>query len=264
MLVGGLVLGMACEADPPPDASGPDAAATDPTTSAATASAPDGVEEPATDPGGRGASDPGDPSAPSTNGEAPGATTVVPGGTTVSLPGRPGRGGSIRSIDLAHLTYPTSTCADVIDDPPSSGFALVDGEARATADDPSGPYTVTLTPDRSYGDINADGHDDAAVIIACSRGGQPVPVGWIYTVDEAGPRPLAGVALGRDALPITGVLDTSLTDLRITGSRVTSGWDVYLDGDALCCASKHASVTWTWIDGRLTPGPPTITSTAAG
>jgi hypothetical protein len=203
------------------------------------------------------------PTDPTSDPRPPDPTDVVTDGTEVALPGG-GRSGSIRAVDFADLTYPTSVCAEVIDRPPSGGFELVDGEAHAGEDAADGPYRVRLRPDRSFGDVNGDGHEDAALVLECSRGGQPVPTGWIYTRDGSGPRPLAGVDLGPDSLPITGVLDTSLTNVRIRGTSVVTDWDVYLDGDALCCPSKTAVVVWSWTDGGLVPGDPTLTRSAPG
>ena len=263
-IVGVLVVSAACESDPAPTATDAGAGSGEPTTSTA---APDLTGRDGADPSAPGPGDSGD----DTDGSNGSATTdptdpadVVTGGTAVSLPGRSAGYGSIRTVDFADLTYPTSACFDVIDDPPARGFPLVDGQVRATEDEEAGPYTVTLRPERSFGDVDGDGDEDAALILECSRGGQAVPMGWIYTVGVAGPQPLAGVVLDPDSLPITGVLDTSLTTLRIAGPTVTTGWDIYLDGDALCCPSKRASVTWSWTEGGLTPGPPTIARSDAG
>jgi hypothetical protein len=189
---------------------------------------------------------------------------VVTGGTAVSHAGGPtSETTTIRSVDFADLTYPTSVCGEVIDQPPRGGFHLVDGVARADQLAPSGPYSVELWPSRSFGDVNDDGHEDTALVLDCSRGGQAQPMGWIYTLDDSGPRPLAGVVLDRELLPITGVLATSLTELRIGASTVITDWDVYLDGDARCCPTMTAVVAWTWTDGGLTPGTPTLVPATA-
>jgi hypothetical protein len=259
--IAALVLS-ACEPDP---SSSEDGAASgtrsaEPTTSTAASPLiddPAPAEDEAND---RGA--PNDPSAPSTIVD-PG--DIVTGGTTVSHPGGPTtEAGDIRSVDFADLTYPTSVCADIIDEPPRGGFQLRGGEVHADEDAANGPYSVALRPSRSFGDVNGDDHEDAALVLECSRGGQAVPMGWIYTLDGSGPRPLAGVTLDPDSLPITGVLDTSLTNVRISGATVMTDWDVYVDGDALCCPTKTAVVVWTWTDGGLTPGAPMLTRSPSG
>jgi hypothetical protein len=267
MAMGMLVLAAGCESEPSTSSS----AST--TGSAAGAGPGSATGEVSTAPpasnGGpaptTGASGDGDTTAPSTDPTTTDRPTVLTNSSSVSLPGgTSSTWGGIRTVDFAELTYPTSVCADIIDDPPRGGFQLHEGTVHADEDGSRGPYTVALRPTRSFGDVNADGHEDTALVLECSRGGQPVPMGWIYTVDDSGPRPLAGVALDRDALPITGVLDTSLISVRISGRSVLTTWDVYLDGDALCCPTETASVTWTWTDGGLTPGAPTLAGTEPG
>ena len=49
------------------------------------------------------------------------------------------------------------------------------------------------------------------------RGSRPIPVGWVYTVDAGRPVALAEVDLDPDSLPLSGVLDTELADIRIRG-----------------------------------------------
>lgn len=253
--IGTLLLAAACEADPS-SSSATGSGSAEPTTSTA-APAP-GAERATTTEPAQGA----EPTGSTTDDPGPDRTDVVTGGTAVSQPGSGATGaGGIRTVDFADLTYPTSVCSDVIDDPPRGGFQLTDGEAHAGEDEADGPYTVQLRQPRSFGDVNGDGHEDAALVLTCSRGGQPVPMGWIYTADDSGPRPLAGVELDPDSLPITGVLDTSLSSVRIAGATVVTDWDVYLDGDALCCPAKTAVVVWTWTDGHLTPGTPMLTRT---
>ena len=249
----------ACEPDATPasEGSGSGAGATAPTS--------DPAGSPTTVTPGEG-SEPGDgvtPNDPGTPSSMVGPDDVVTGGTTVSH-ADPTEGGDIRSVDLAELTYPTSVCADIIDEPPRSGFRLRDGEVHADEDAANGPYSVVLRPARSFGDVNGDGLEDAALVLECSRGGQAVPMGWIYTLDGSGPRPLAGVSLDPDALPTSGVLDTSLTNVRISGAKVITDWDVYVDGDALCCPTRTAVVIWAWTDGGLTPGEPTLSRAHAG
>ena len=127
--------------------------------------------------------------------------------------------------------------------------AAVDAAPRTADVEALAPAMVAVTATDKGTSVHASGiviavntDRNAALVLTCSRGGQPVPMGWIYTVDDSGPRPLAGVGLDPDSLPITGVLDTSLTSVRITGSTVVTDWEVYVDGDARCCPAKTAVV----------------------
>lgn len=177
-------------------------------------------------------------------------------GTTVSV-------ASVRAVDFDRFTFPASTCAHVIDHAPSGGYRLDAGVLTSDGDDGIEPFRVQLHAARSFGDLDGDGVDEAALVLDCDRGGGPVPVGWIYTATGGRARPLARLELDGDSLPLPGVLDTALVDLRIAGGTVVSTWDVYLDGDALCCPARLATVTWTWNGSALAPGAPAVTDRPA-
>lgn len=231
-----------------PVASGPDAS-----------SAPDPGAPPTTSSGADAPSGPG--------GDTPVTPGVVTGGTAVAhAPGSggTGRADDIRTIDFADLTFPRTACAGVIDRPPAGGYPLVDGEARSPEATPDDAYVVSLSPSLSYGDVDGDGAPDAALILECDHGSRPIPVGWIYSVAGGRPVPLARVDLDPDALGLRGVLDTELADMHFEGSTLVTDWVVYLDGDALCCPTRTASVTWSWTDGALTPGAPQVARFTSG
>lgn len=220
------------------------------------------------DPGSTPTTSPGTGDQPGPGGaDEPVTPGVVTGGTTVAhAPGTGSPGGTtdIRTIDFADLTFPRTACAGVIDRPPTGGYPLVDGEARSPEASVDGAYVVHLAPSLSYGDIDGDGVPDAALILECDHGSRPIPVGWIYSVAGGRPVPLAQVDLDPDALRLRGVLDTELAAMRFDGPALVTDWVVYLDGDALCCPTRRASVTWTWTDGALTPGAPQMTRFTSG
>jgi hypothetical protein len=261
-LAAAVVLALGATACEPTDSSatGPTTSTTDGSTSTTAVGVAPTTELDAT---GGGVTEPGDVDPPTPTRPTLPTESIVTGGTAVGHPNGGTREGSVHTVDLDDLNYPSSVCADVIDRPPRAGYDLEDGKARSAPDDPD-PYVVTLRPARSFGDVNDDGHDDVAVVLECGHESQPVPIGWIYTVDGSGPRPLAQVVLDPDDLPLSDVLDTSLRTVRITGSKVVTDWSVYLDGDALCCPTKTATVSWTWTNGLLAPGAPIITRTDAG
>ena len=199
--------------------------------------------------------------------EDPVTPGVVTGGTAVAhTPGTSSTGTAtdIRTIDFAELTFPRTACAGVIDRPPAGGYPLVDGEARSPEVSAEGTYVVHLAPSVSYGDIDGDGASEAALILACDHGSRPIPVGWIYSIAGGRPVPLAQIDLDPDALRLRGVLDTELATMRFDGPTLVTDWVVYLDGDALCCPTRSATVTWTWTDGALTPGAPQVTRFTSG
>jgi hypothetical protein len=99
---------------------------------------------------------------------------------------------------------------------------------------------------------------DVSLVLECTRGSRPIPVGWVYTVDAGRPVALAEVDLDPDSLPLSGVLDTELAAIRIRGANVSTEWVVYLDGDALCCPTTTATVAWTWDGRELSPGAPVV------
>lgn len=196
---------------------------------------------------------------------ATGPTGVASGGTTVSLPSaRPSSGPlQVRDIDFAGFTFPSSACAGVIAKPPVDGYALVDGTVRSGAPTDEGSYGVRLATSRSFGDVNGDQVEDVTLILECDRGNRPIPVGWVYTVADGAPRALARISLDPDTLPLRWVLDAELDSLRIEGATVVSTWDVYLDGDAICCPTSSATVTWNWGPDSLMADAPVLKAAAA-
>lgn len=235
-----------------------------PGSSSSTAPAPTGPDGgPSTGPD-RARTDPTDPTDPTdSTGQPDASPRIVTGGTTVSHSPGP-RANDIRDIEFAELTFPRTACGSVIDRPPPGGYQLVDGEARSpnpTADD---SYVVSLLPSVSYGDVDGDGVRDAALILECDHGSRRIPVGWVFSIAGGRPVPLAQVDLEPDALGLRAVLDTELAAMRFEGSTLVTDWVVYLDGDALCCPTRSASVAWTWTDGALTPAAPQVTRTTSG
>ncbi len=246
------LLGSACNgSEPPASAPSPEPAPTDarpdldpvdeaPTTDLATAGDPQ-VLGPATRP-----------------------TGVAPGGTTVSLPSPPGNGPSrVRDIDFAGFTFPSSACAGVISDPPVQGYELVDGTVRSGTPTDGRSYGVRLAASRSFGDVNGDQVEDVTLILECDRGNRPIPVGWVYTVTDGVVQALARISLDPDTLPLRWVLDAELDSLRIEGSTVLSTWDIYLDGDAICCPTSAATVVWHWESDALIADAPVLTASTA-
>jgi hypothetical protein len=114
----------------------------------------------------------------------------------------------------------------------------------------------------SYGDIDGDGQDEAALEVICSNGGETADgqlrfASILFGADGHVLRP-AGVITARR--PVSrGVHVPLVGAVRIRRGRVVAHEWWYGERDATCCPSGRATTHWTYVDGRLRSGLTTIT-----
>jgi hypothetical protein len=114
------------------------------------------------------------------------------------------------------------------------------------------PVVVGIGPIR-YGDLDGDGHAEAAATVNCSNGGGTAAgqlrfAGVIYSVRARTLRTLAVVAPRQ---PYTGPAHVPLLIATIAGGRVIAHESWYGPADGDCCASGRAHTIWRYAHGRL-------------
>jgi hypothetical protein len=97
--------------------------------------------------------------------------------------------------------------------------------------------TILMMPDKvAFGDLNGDGVDDAAVILASSGGGSGTFISLEAVINEAGtPKDVASASLG-DRVQINSVV--------IAGGKVTVDMITHGPDDPLCCPSVQTTRTF--------------------
>lgn len=149
--------------------------------------------------------------------------------------------------DLADHTFPPDSCGAVIPNPPASGYALVDGEVTNGSPGAHDRYSVTLGA-VSHGDLTADGHPEAAVILYCSPGNRPHPVGWVMTSQEGEATTLAAVPA---AIPPLDAQHVHLAGVQIGDGRLWTEWYVTTADDGWCCPTGVVRQSFRWDGSRF-------------
>ena len=87
----------------------------------------------------------------------------------------------IDRVDFANFTYAPDACDPIIDSPPTGGYDVVDGGTRHGDPSRAGFYSMTVRPEVAIGDLTGDGIAEAGLILDCSPGNRPIPIGRIMT-----------------------------------------------------------------------------------
>jgi hypothetical protein len=136
----------------------------------------------------------------------------------------------IRKIDFANMTYPADMCVlGGYLDPPAGGFPVRDGGFVG----PDG-WSVNVHRDGVlYGDLTADGREDAVVSVNCGGavGSSNRIIPWVYASDPTAPgsiRRLPFTALPDSALALTGIPDayTRIATPTVADGVLTIDWVV--------------------------------------
>jgi len=103
-----------------------------------------------------------------------------------------------------------------------------------------------------YGDLNANGGDEAAVSVACSNGGGTADSIWAYAIvlfraGTSAPTPLAVIRPQHHVkrMPAT------LLQVAVRPRSVEGRESFYGRNDGTCCPSGRAVSTWVYVRGRL-------------
>lgn len=159
-------------------------------------------------------------SAPTSTSTTTSSTTST---TTFDLPGP-----MIRAVDFGEATFAPPCPGD------DRSVNLSDGRAHLPLD--GAFHDVWLGP-VGYGDVDADGREDAVAFLYCAFAGASTETYGnmqAYRQDESGALEQLGTSQ-----PLDAVHHVSAEPAKLTVDR-----DVYAAGDARCCPSAGARETW--------------------
>ncbi len=134
------------------------------------------------------------------------------------------------------LTVEALMNADYHSDWPADGVAeLEDGQyEEEIVPGAASKLVIVVYPDMyAFGDLNGDGVDDAAVVLATSAGGSGTFISLEAVVNEQGtPKHAASAQLGDRA---------RINSLMIESGKVTVNLVTHGPNDPMCCPSQEAS-----------------------
>lgn len=127
---------------------------------------------------------------------------------------------------------------------PSGAITLTDGQAEVEfAPGSASKLVVTLIEPTAFGDLNGDGVDDAAVLLASDSGGSGVFIDLHAVLDESGaPVDAASTFLG-DRVQVTSL---TIEEGVINVSMVTHG-----PNDPMCCPTVEQTLRYQLVEDEL-------------
>jgi hypothetical protein len=172
--------------------------------------------------------------------------------TTVAMPIR---SPNLRAVDWNTVTLPGAACGATQPIRLRRGQALVH-----SAVDPWWPAVFVSSSPRtvSYGDLDGDRRDEAAVGVVCSNmggtaSGQLAFASVIFTARRRTMRALGIVTPRQPLAPASHVPALGLGGIEIRRGQVIAEEFWYGPNDGTCCASGLARTTWTYAGGSLHP-----------
>jgi hypothetical protein len=162
----------------------------------------------------------------------------------------------LRSVEWASSTLPGDFC-DV------SGLLVLQAGEVAAESATWGEVLVEVLPDEnSYGDIDGDGREDAAVAVLCDSGGRTgssvLRYGFIVVADHDSQLEAIGAVVPQ-VQPEDAYAATELSVIEMGDGRIVVDEHWYRHEDATCCPTGRATTKWTLQNGQLQPGRPVIT-----
>lgn len=191
----------------------------------------------------------------------------ISGGTSNAAPvGAAGRADApstdpqaIRSVDFGGVPQPGSTCSDGLRFAPPSEIPVSDGRSQVL--DLGQLTQLVVDPDVAYGDLDADGLDDAVVHVTCAygaNGAEDTVSVWSLEGQRVGQR----AAIDEAPSELSSDLPPAVQGVEVAGGQVVVSWSHYAEGDPRCCPSQQARVTYELDGDELVPADDPVVGAA--
>jgi hypothetical protein len=152
---------------------------------------------------------------------------------------------AIRSVDFGNVAQPGSACSNGLRFSPPGEVPVVDGRSQVL--DLAQLTQIVVDPNVAYSDLDGDGADEAVVHVTCSYGANGLEdTVEVYGVDGGDPVRLA--AIDEPPSDLAGDLPPTVQGVDTSGGQVVVTWSQYADGDARCCPSEQAQVSYELAD----------------
>jgi hypothetical protein len=161
----------------------------------------------------------------------------------------------LHDVDWARVPVPGDFCG-------VPGLVTFKQDEATAASNRWGPVHLFRSMPVVYGDLDGDGHSEAAVNVECDNGGGTADgqLAFAFVIFEGvrGRLIPIGTVTPQKNPPDQHV--TLLTKVQLTRGRVIAYETWYRASDGTCCPTGTAVTIWTLQDSHLTPGPPRVTS----
>lgn len=180
---------------------------------------------------------------------SPASTSPMPVPVQETVPAPTGSAPGLTVEQLKNVQYQLAARDD------RTVVQLTDGKYEAGADPAALDYaSIRLLDQMAFGDLNADGADDAAVLIAENYGGSGIFVSLVVFLNADG-QPVQAAAASIDDRPI-------IESLTIGAGAIGLIAAMHSFDDPMCCPTLHTRQIYNFLDGRLRLTH--MTSTSAG
>jgi hypothetical protein len=162
----------------------------------------------------------------------------------------------IRAVDFGDVAQPGSACSDGLRFAPPSAIDVSGGVSQVL--DLARLTQLTVDPEVTYGDLDGDGAEEAVVHVTCAYGANG-SIDSLHVWDVDGDRLVHVAGLDEPGASASGGRPPAVEDVSASDDGVTVTWSHYADGDANCCPSEQARLTYTLDGNRLeAQGEPVI------
>jgi hypothetical protein len=164
----------------------------------------------------------------------------------------------IRAVDFGDVAQPGSACSDGLRYAPPTAIDVAGGVSQVL--DLAQLTQLTVDPEVTYGDLDGDGADEAVVHVTCAYGANG-SIDSLHVWGLDGDRLVHVAGLDEPGASSSGGLPPAVEGVSASDEGVTVTWSHYADGDANCCPSEQARLTYTLDGDRLEPaGDPVISA----
>lgn len=164
----------------------------------------------------------------------------------------------LRSVDWSNLALPGDFCGV------RGSVQYKSGEAVGVSANYGEVHLnqMSFSNAVSYGDIDGDGLDDAAVALGCDNGGGTasgqLAFGGVVVASRLGVLKAIGTVTAR-MVPTEGGHVTLIKSISLSRGKVVVDELWYRPTDSTCCPSGEASTTWMLSADNLAPSSPVVT-----
>ncbi len=154
----------------------------------------------------------------------------------------------IRAVDFGDVAQPGSACSDGLRFAAPTAIDVAGGVSQVL--DLAQLTQLTVDPEVSYGDLDGDGADEAVVHVTCAYGANG-SIDSLHVWDVDGDRLVHVAGLDEPGASTSGGLPPAVEGVSASDEGVTVTWSHYADGDANCCPSQQARLTYELDGNRL-------------
>lgn len=191
------------------------------------------------------------------------STTTHPSSTTTEP--------ILQGVDWANESIPGSICGVSGSIPLHNGGAVLSDSNLASVQYPdvyvsaSGGWPSSENVafgSMVYGPLGGAGDDAAGDPVWCQNGGgtgdsQEAQGYVIFMILSGQVSPIGVITPQKDSAPDSHI--PIVTSIDIEPGQIVAQEDWYMKADATCCPTGRATTTWTYANGKLSPGPTQVT-----